>query len=1183
MKSNVCNNVSTICFFLASLVCASASPTTRTPSIGRYVSMNDAGQVAFIGTITDGSGDTIQNIYTFNSATPGQLNVLMNSAFEVASNGIGTTAPSAEFSAPMIKNNGNVVAWRYLAALVEVGFPLGPSEGINLTYVEEWPFAGTPAPEVDLPVETVAMGSGGVAAAYSVLTPLNPLTAFELPSPYDEFSPWQIVFGPGNSLPAQDNNGLVAFCGIDTNGQYWLTTSEAEVPAQSFLLPSGHVAFPRVSDNGLVVATINDGTTRTLVLFSNANNLTTSSVLAGPGTGFTSVGLSPCINDAGTIVAFYGDYEGTNTLIGTGPGVFATLISTTNRTTVRVVSSPDNSFLDSNLGVNNSGQVVFKATDTNNNEETLFAARVTETPPFAVTASGSLAVVGSASTNGLITDLEFYAGLANTGYVAYWIQTSSGNVVVQRITGAASLPITPLRVGIAQADVKPSDDIDAPIVPVTDANVLATANTPLGMGVVADGVTPVLFKITDTPGDYTITINNNSANLNPSFYTNIYILQDGAWTNSTNLTITSVPQSKSGTAFAYLQGLDWSQFLGPPPYTPVMITISVMATSSAFTNSITFEVRPPPIVLIHGYNANSSSWTPSFLTNLFNFAPSNFVFPINYGTANHNSVNTTNPLNLLAPMLDQVLASQVEALLINWAYTRYDVVGHSQGGVLARMLCQNTPNGAAAFGSAPVVSDVNYYRGRFRRVITIGSPHNGSLLLYYILQLKRDFSLYYSKVIPYFLDNLPQPKFDPFGPQIAEINNPALQVDSRIKFVCIQTTIGSGQPPSAPYVSTPEYGLLGLSIENVNVDIVKTIFPNGTDGVVDFASQGAGFGTMDRYISTPNITHANVDPFIFGVPDGQSQTTYALVAQNVMALLNGSADAFGAFKLPGQLPASEKALVDSLVSSWSVIGQNLIAAVTLSDPPTSTNYYYQLEPPVGVPAGGVLTWYAQVFSTNGISEDGIDLQTNPTNAFAITVSVTNNTEGTVVLYATYASTNGILVVADPVVVVSNPPNTVLSGIELQPTSEILSIGDTLVLDVWAQYTNGVNCVLYLTNGQAIYQSSDSGIASVDGLGNITMNAAGTATITATFGGFTGQCVVSTPTVTISEISIDLQAGGAVNVSFMGSLFSTNIVQVSSDLVDWHPAAVFYNTNGFIQYLDSTDSNVPQRFYRIAIP
>jgi len=449
------------CLLMASIHDASASPTTRTPSIQRFVSMNDDGQVAFVGSITDDSSNIVQNIYTFDSAMPGQLSILMNTNLELTDRGI--SAPSQEFSAPMIKNNGNVVAWRYLGVLVGIGSSSGPLYPVALTYVEEWPFAGASAPNLDLPVEQVAMGNGDVAEYYPVLVCVDPVSGFEFPSAYDTNSSWEIVYGLGNSLPAQNNNGLVAFCGQDTNGQLCLTTSEVQAPAQSFLLPSGNLAFPRVSDNGMVVATINDGTNTTLTLFTDETNLNTPSILAGPDTGFASIGLSPCINDAGTIIAFYGDYEGSDPALTNGPGVFAAINTGGTWTLVSIASTSDDTNFDSNLDVNNTGQIVFKATNSSGSLA-LFATSVSQTAPFQVVPATILQSVGDTSPYGIISDLEFYAGLANTGDVAYWIQTDVGHViektintnppqVLTYITGVNGAPLQPPQSGQFQFQV----------------------------------------------------------------------------------------------------------------------------------------------------------------------------------------------------------------------------------------------------------------------------------------------------------------------------------------------------------------------------------------------------------------------------------------------------------------------------------------------------------------------------------------------------------------------------------------------------------------------------------------------------------------------------------------------------------------------------------------------------------
>jgi uncharacterized repeat protein (TIGR03803 family) len=768
------------------------------------------------------------------------------------------------------------------------------------------------------------------------------------------------------------------------------------------------------------------------------------------------------------------------------------------------------------------------------------------------------------------------SGTALYGTTTYGGSGRAGTVFAVNIPGP-TITLSPLRVTLQQANVKSTDDIDAPIVPVTDTSTLATASIPLGLGVVADGVTPVLFNITGPPGNYTIVLNNTSANSNPSFYTNIYVLQNGAWTNSTNFVISPQMQSEIGTNYAYLQGLDWSQFFGPPPYQPVMITMSVISAESSSANSVTFEVRPPPIVLIHGYAANASSWTPSFLNNLYNFEPTNFVFPINYGTDNQNSVNTMAPLGYLAITLDEDLAAQVEEPLTNWAYTRYDVVGHSQGGVLARMLCQTFANGTAAFIGTPVVSQQNFYRGRFRRVITIGSPHNGSVLVFYLLWMENSdkaFSL--ASHIPYFMGESLQAKFNPFGPQIAQINNPSLPVDPRIKFICIQTAINSGQPPSAT-TSIDCYGAIGLETSYGGI-----LLPNGSDGVVDFDSQGGGGGTPDKYIWPPDIAHADVTSLdglfeLFGVPPGQSDTTYPLVAQNVIALLNGAANAFGSFQLPQILSPARELEIENIVPALSH-GDMIFAAASKLD--LSTNYDYFLQLPGGVPGGGAITWFAQVFGTNGVSSDGIKLLVNATNSGLVALTVTNGIQGSVVLYATYAPASGGLIFANPVVVVSNTVGATLSSIQLQPPSATLSPGDILLFNIWGIYTNGAANLLYLADGQASYFSSNPDIASVNSFGTVTVNSFGTATITACYNGLTAQSVVSSITSSFDSVSGTIATNGAFQLTFIGAGSGAYVIQASRDLINWVSIATNYDANGFIQYQDFAGSNFSRRFYRV---
>jgi hypothetical protein len=58
--------------------------------------------------------------------------------------------------------------------------------------------------------------------------------------------------------------------------------------------------------------------------------------------------------------------------------------------------------------------------------------------------------------------------------------------------------------------------------------------------------------------------------------------------------------------------------------------------------------------------------------------------------------------------------------------------------------------------------------------------------------------------------------------------------------------------------------------------------------------------------------------------------------------------------------------------------------------------------------------------------------------------------------------------------------------------------------------------------------------------------------------------------------------GAFQLTFTGLVDTTNIIEVSSNVVNWSQLATLYTTNGFIQYQDSSAIGHSERFYRIEI-
>ena len=175
--------------------------------------------------------------------------------------------------------------------------------------------------------------------------------------------------------------------------------------------------------------------------------------------------------------------------------------------------------------------------------------------------------------------------------------------------------------------------------------------------------------------------------------------------------------------------------------------------------------------------------------------------------------------------------------------TRYDIVGHSQGGVILRYLAQPVspqPNSDAfafdghaflAFPIPPFKSLDNYYRGRFDRIVTIRSPHNGSLNYYYSYVL----SVYGTGLLDpwasWLFDAPGNNKFDPFGQEMKAINSDSLATDPDARFHCVRTRIFGGIPPDEdpqlpPVIPMAYYTLDSRVPETLNpVALYQNVWP----------------------------------------------------------------------------------------------------------------------------------------------------------------------------------------------------------------------------------------------------------------------------------------------------------------------------------------------------------------------
>ena len=184
------------------------------------------------------------------------------------------------------------------------------------------------------------------------------------------------------------------------------------------------------------------------------------------------------------------------------------------------------------------------------------------------------------------------------------------------------------------------------------------------------------------------------------------------------------------------QGIDRDSVLLDPGAKELSVDLVLRAGKVTAATS-TFGVRYPPVVLVHGIGSTADwEFSGPFLDELYTRMPSDFVLRVQYGVnGSDTTANRVSDLETCAQLLDATLKTSIEnrqtVLARDWAFTRYDIVGHSQGGVILRYLAQyQNLTKLPLFRNAD-----NLWRGRFDRAISIGSPHNGSLLYYYSVSL----------------------------------------------------------------------------------------------------------------------------------------------------------------------------------------------------------------------------------------------------------------------------------------------------------------------------------------------------------------------------------------------------------------------------------------------------------------
>jgi hypothetical protein len=399
----------------------------------------------------------------------------------------------------------------------------------------------------------------------------------------------------------------------------------------------------------------------------------------------------------------------------------------------------------------------------------------------------------------------------------------------------------------------------------------------------------------------------------------------------------------------------------------------------------------------------------------------------------------------------------------DWAFTRHDVVAHSQGGLLTRMLSSVQANSHLA---QPFRSSENFYRGRFHRCITIGSPHNETRWLRYLLALNQNLALKVTNApnlelsarLPSFgaafmvFSEIAQKKFDPFGAQIRELNDPSpaalWRPDPSARFHLVRCVVGGGLAPSPTQAAIGEK-LLGLNVPGAGTEVI----PRGSDGVVDYDSMGAhapGVSpTPNVYDMPPSLAISHSGPIeLFGGDAGETDS--ADVALHVRRVLDQdpnlppSARQFGSFPVPALLSDAIREAIDSTARRVGLLTNRIDAireggAQLAFD--TTVRLRLRLATPPGVTLSGTPNWYAEVFGSEGITSRGLALlPVGPTSSEAL-LTISEGVFGDVVVYVSFTTSDNKLLLGSPTIVFSRDlTGTTLRSIRVEPDRMILPRG-----------------------------------------------------------------------------------------------------------------------------------------------
>ncbi|MFA5144024.1 MAG: hypothetical protein WC522_07675 [Candidatus Omnitrophota bacterium] len=239
-------------------------------------------------------------------------------------------------------------------------------------------------------------------------------------------------------------------------------------------------------------------------------------------------------------------------------------------------------------------------------------------------------------------------------------------------------------------------------------------------GVATDGVARLLLRMpTDASGSVTFSIEGGTGDSTEDGLLRSIDSSNGS-NEGSSITVSTTTVSDKNYAFAIYQAPDSFVRTGCEAVDGAISErkLSITATFNGSTTKKTIKLVRPPLLLIHGLWAGPAMWGENnFRVNLGTSISGLRMFAVNYAKKNGNSFsdNSDVPYSCSGDNIQSIKKSFKSNRI---AIAQVDVLGHSMGGLLARIFA----------GSDSYYNENNFGKGDIHKLITLDSPHYGSFL-----------------------------------------------------------------------------------------------------------------------------------------------------------------------------------------------------------------------------------------------------------------------------------------------------------------------------------------------------------------------------------------------------------------------------------------------------------------------